>query len=290
MADLIVLSPHLDDAVLSLGGTIARAVDEGRDVEVVTFFTDAPPPEQVPEKLRVFADYEARRAEDAAALEVLDASPRWLGLVERAFREPFLSGFAQVFGTPDDATGFPNLEPMQAIVEGLLREHPDAQLRAPLGVGHHFDHVEVFVAAARALAATEAWDRVSFYEDPYALGRRMRRRHFVTRERVWPWWGGPDTVSLRFRGMVGFMAFASKGPGVERYLPDSMAAPGSWRVEPQSIESEHAARKIEAISRYPSQVEALGGLPDWERAIARYHAFWGGAEPRWFIAPESGAA
>lgn len=280
MADLVVLSPHLDDAVISLGGTIARTVADGRDVEVVSFFSEAPPLEQVPEPLRVFADYEARRAEDTAALASLGAKPRRIGLVERAFREPHLTGFAQVFRTPDAVDGFPNLDRMQAVIEELLREHPGASVRAPLGVGHHFDHVEVFVAAARALVATQAWDRLSFYEDPYALGRRLREQHFVTRGHSWGRLGGPDTVSPRFWGMVRFMAFSRRGPGVEHYLPTELRD-ASWTSERDPTSAAHVARKLEAFACYPSQVEALGGLHDWARALERYHHFWGDAEPRW---------
>lgn len=39
---LVVLSPHLDDAVLSLGATIARLSRHGRSVRVVTAFANDP--------------------------------------------------------------------------------------------------------------------------------------------------------------------------------------------------------------------------------------------------------
>ena len=35
---LVVVSPHLDDAVLSLGATLAHAVESGATVEVLTVF------------------------------------------------------------------------------------------------------------------------------------------------------------------------------------------------------------------------------------------------------------
>jgi len=38
-----VISPHLDDAVLSLGGLIGREVAAGRRVEVWSCFTAGPP-------------------------------------------------------------------------------------------------------------------------------------------------------------------------------------------------------------------------------------------------------
>ena len=39
---LVVVSPHLDDAVLSLGATIAHAVQSGSNVEILTVFACAP--------------------------------------------------------------------------------------------------------------------------------------------------------------------------------------------------------------------------------------------------------
>ncbi|MGZ4358262.1 MAG: PIG-L deacetylase family protein [Gaiellaceae bacterium] len=82
---LVVLSPHLDDAALSVGATIARASREGRRVKVVTVLagdpaTDAPAGEwdrrcgfsSAGEAVR------ARRAEDEAACEILGAEPIWL--------------------------------------------------------------------------------------------------------------------------------------------------------------------------------------------------------------------
>jgi len=38
---LVVVSPHLDDAVLSLGATLAHAVESGATVEVLTVFACA---------------------------------------------------------------------------------------------------------------------------------------------------------------------------------------------------------------------------------------------------------
>src|SRR4051794_10059997 len=83
MTDLGTLSPHLDDAVLALGGLIGREVSAGKRVEVVSCFTAGPPLETIPPERRVFGDYSMRRSEDERALAVLGASHRWLDLQER---------------------------------------------------------------------------------------------------------------------------------------------------------------------------------------------------------------
>ena len=79
--DLLCLSPHFDDAVLSCGGTLAKAVGKGASVVVVTIFAGEPDAQALM-KLHVQAahrrwrlpDAQAvalRRDEDRAALSVL---------------------------------------------------------------------------------------------------------------------------------------------------------------------------------------------------------------------------
>ena len=76
---LVVISPHLDDAVLSVGAYIADRVRSGEAVEVWTAFTGTPAAGTVPRGLRRFADYSARIAEDERALDLLGAGSRRLG-------------------------------------------------------------------------------------------------------------------------------------------------------------------------------------------------------------------
>jgi LmbE family N-acetylglucosaminyl deacetylase len=277
--DLVIVSPHLDDAVLSLGATIARTVEEGGRVLVVSCFTGAPEG-PVPEPLRVFADYEARTREDASALSRLGADHRWLGLVERAFRVPMLGSWAAVFETPAERSAFPHLSTLRDVLVGLAREHPRAELCLPLGVGNHVDHVEVFLAGLDARLELGPERACSFYEDPYALGTRMRARHFVTRERRWARLRGPDLTSLRMLAMMWTIARARRGPPVEA-LAGAPARALSWRVEPRPVADRHRTAQLEALACYPSQVRALGGIGAWRAALRRWHEVWGGGEPRW---------
>ena len=91
-SDTVILSPHLDDAVLSLGGLISREVAAGRSVEVVSCFTSGPPLDTIAPAHRVFGDYSMRRAEDERAMAILGARYRWLDLHERIWRQPALPG------------------------------------------------------------------------------------------------------------------------------------------------------------------------------------------------------
>jgi len=169
----LALSPHLDDAAFSCGGTLAALASEGWDVVVATLFTasvEAPtgfalacqtdkgmPPE---------ADYMAiRRAEDAEACGRLGARPVWL-----PFREAPHRGYgsaAALFGPlrSDDAV---HLDLAQAL-ESLLAEHRPDLLLAPQAIGGHVDHVQ----AVRAVHLLRPAVPALWWQDfPYLAKRR----------------------------------------------------------------------------------------------------------------------
>ncbi len=83
--NIVVVSPHLDDGVLSLGATMNRWVREGHSVKLVTVFAgnpdnDGPPLSwDAPRGTRTAGEVVAARcAEDAAAARVLGVEATWL--------------------------------------------------------------------------------------------------------------------------------------------------------------------------------------------------------------------
>src|SRR5258706_13060611 len=146
-SDLVVVSPHLDDAVLSLGGLIAREVASGRRVTVVSCYTAGPPLDQIPPERRVFGDYSVRRAEDERALARLGAQRRWLDLHERIWRDPPPAKTLHPCHTPPRMDDFRELRAIRAVIGDLLDSGAD--VLAPLAIGHHVDHTEVALAAMR---------------------------------------------------------------------------------------------------------------------------------------------
>lgn len=94
--DVVVVSPHLDDAVFSLGAAISRAVRSGASVGVLTVFAGDPdsaaPASWWDRKAGFETEGEAaraRRAEDREACSVVGASPTWLRFSDAAYeREP----------------------------------------------------------------------------------------------------------------------------------------------------------------------------------------------------------
>jgi LmbE family N-acetylglucosaminyl deacetylase len=89
---VVVVSPHLDDGVLSLGATIAAVVRRGAAVEVLTVFC-GDPASQVSagpwDRISGFSSEgessRARREEDRAACEILGASIRWLDFADEQY-------------------------------------------------------------------------------------------------------------------------------------------------------------------------------------------------------------
>jgi LmbE family N-acetylglucosaminyl deacetylase len=81
---VVVVSPHLDDAVLSLGATMAHAVESGARVEVLTVFGCEPassaPTDEWDRKSGFTTEGDAakqRRNEDRQACSILGVAPRW---------------------------------------------------------------------------------------------------------------------------------------------------------------------------------------------------------------------
>lgn len=275
---LVVVSPHLDDAVLSLGAHLAARVRAGEHVEVWTAFTDGPSPASVPRRLRRFGDYAARLAEDDRALAVLGAGNRRLGLPERVWRTPPARGLGAAFRTPDDRSGFTELPTLEAVAADLLAR-PAVRVLAPLGVGHHVDHVEVAAAVLGTALRLDALDRVGFYEDFYALGDGARRRHPVTggraatdpgrRRHRAPGWAAPwEGLVLAATALIG------RGPSLDAYVPGF--AELVWQAVPHPVDPWSEQRKLAAVAEYRSQTPALGGIWQLGPILRRAHRVRGG--------------
>ena len=138
--DEIVVSPHLDDAIYSCGGTILAARELGRRVLVITVFGhgrgDSPPAEGL------FGDYVAREAEDREAMAIVDADYVWLDLPELAFRprtmRDRLAQLSPRRPEKDDPAFVLARDRVRELVAALAAD--GANVAFPLGIGFHPDH------------------------------------------------------------------------------------------------------------------------------------------------------
>jgi LmbE family N-acetylglucosaminyl deacetylase len=155
MPTVLALSPHLDDAAFSCGGTLARLAAAGWRVVVATLFTrSVPEPRgfalacQLDKGLDASVDYMAlRRDEDAAACAALGAEPRWLPLPEAPHRGYNAAPALFEPPHPDDRAD----EALRPLLLELLAELQPDLLLAPQAIGAHVDHV-LAVRAIRSLS------------------------------------------------------------------------------------------------------------------------------------------
>src|SRR3712207_4831866 len=168
----LALSPHLDDAAFSGGGTLTALAAERWEVVVATLFTasvEAPTGFalacQTDKGLPPDADYMAiRRAEDAEACRRLGAEPVWLPFREAPHRS--YDSAPALFG-PLRSDDTAHLDLAQALEPLLAERRPDLLL-APQAVGGHVDHVQ----AVRALHLLRPAGPVLWWQDfPYLAKR-----------------------------------------------------------------------------------------------------------------------
>ena len=241
-----VVSPHLDDAVLSLGASIAGARRAGSAVTVVTVFAGDPgstDPVDDWGRRCGFATtgemYRARRGEDRAALASLAADRVWLPLdVDSPDAEIALAVDAAI----EDADS--------VLIPGSPCTHPD--------------HLRV----ARLVLARRPRGRVGLYVDqPYAMWRLL------------------GTPVLAGRGRRANLATLALRLPARRRLQAPRLAPelAEWveRVEWQVVRARRreVAAKVRALYRYRSQLRGFGRVT--VPGILLYEAAAGGEQIGW---------
>ena len=275
----IYLSPHLDDAVFSVGGRIRQQCANGERVLVLSVFTESPDSDQLSPFARamhrVWTDYydplAVRRAEDEAAMRALGAEFLHLGYPSAMYRlnaggQPLYQGVG-ILGKvhPEDAS---LIDSLAATFAQLRAAHPQATIYVPLGVGNHVDH-QIVNRAARHLPGP-----VRHYEDfPYvmfgALGPFIvRLLGMMGRLGVRPLDANPDARAYPFWPAL-LRTFRSAPPlvGGPQFAHEQ---PGAlyWRPELYPID---LSAKIQDALNYASQIRMLfGNERNLQRALEIY--------------------
>jgi LmbE family N-acetylglucosaminyl deacetylase len=156
--DTLVLSPHLDDAVLSCSLRILQESKAGHCVKVATLFSSARP------KLFGTDFYCGRRAEDKKALCELGVNdPIWLDFPDAIFRSPRYWSFSRIVaGENHDQF----VDKVATRVCSLYSELAPKTVFLPLAVGTHIDHRCTFAMWNKLPSNAN----IVFYEDrPYSF-------------------------------------------------------------------------------------------------------------------------
>jgi LmbE family N-acetylglucosaminyl deacetylase len=242
---LVVLSPHLDDAALSLGATIAHASGTGSDVTIVTVRAGNPestvPAGEWDRGCGFSTVGEAareRRREDERACEILGATPQWLPFPDANHPEKKRDDTIW----PEIATRLANADLVFA--PGFPLEHPSHAWLTRL-------------VLERAPADT----RLAFYvEQPYTNLLVMRRGYSL------------DTIGRTLRIVLRTpIGRRLQQPGSNETIRELVSAI-DWKASPADRRERRA--KDEAIRAYASQLDLLGlGLIS---RIRLYEWGWGG--------------
>lgn len=236
----MVLSPHLDDAVLSCWSVLTSP----DDVRPVNVFSKAPPPGSVTRYDRICGARDSaenvheRLAEDARALEAAGRAPVNLALLDRQYRRPWQT---------------PSLKDLD---DRLVHAVPRVQaLYAPaaLGFAPQPDHELV---RRFALAAARAGIRLGLYADvPYAVAFG------------WPHWVSGAAPDPHLDVDAYWQQLEHDVPGIG----------GIRDARVVRLTQDEAGRKLAAMQAYRTQFAALdGGAAGLLRnaAIHGFEVFW----------------
>ena len=180
MARVVVVSPHLDDGILSLGASIDAASRAGADVTILTVLAGEPSSRQPAGVWDEAAGFRlageacaGRREEDARACAIVGATPLWLGFGDEQY--PRGGSDEVIRGQVAEVTVGADL----VLVPGFPLQHDDHRFVAELlgddlGSAAVAEYVEQPYAALAGLSTSGAhgWEAISL---PYiSVGAKHR--------------------------------------------------------------------------------------------------------------------
>lgn len=252
----IYLSPHLDDAALSCGGTIWGQTEAGEHVIVINVFAGTPDYGQLSafarEKHATWGSptdvVSARRTEDQAALTMLRAEGIDWDYLDAIYRvdgaRALYPSEANIFGAVDPADADLRKQ-VEEDVKAVLSQARGTACYAPLGFGNHVDHQ---IMRDVGLALVDRGRRVTFYEDfPYV------------------WW----EAQANQVGETTALPTSDKAGPLTLPLPSHVEGLGEWTPDVHAIDVE---QKISAVACYKSQISDLFGTREAMAEAVREYA------------------
>ncbi|MBY9000664.1 MAG: PIG-L family deacetylase [Candidatus Heimdallarchaeota archaeon] len=274
----IFLSPHLDDAVVSCGGTIAKLVYQREEVLVVSIYTKNPEIKKIPKKFHKFAIYDQRKKEDQKALNRLSVDYKWLDIEERAYRIPLLKKPTDIFkiNLSEGLEQFSNITKIQTEIDKLIEKYPKSKFYAPLAIGNHFDHVEVFLASLMYMIDYAIFNKFFFYVDFYGMiSTKIRRKHYLGDRLVSIGTKKPEYSSFKLFMITSVMNSMISRNSIEKLLP-AKYLDVEWELKTNTIKG-YENLKFTALECYESQIKMFGKKV-LKKFFNNYHSNWNSSE------------
>ena len=252
----LFLSPHLDDVVLSCGGTIHQLTERGDQVVVLTVMAGEPS-DNLPDTPSLRAvqarwgaghlQVSARRREDLQAARQLGAKVVHLPLLECIFRTARSGDGLQTALYPQEDSIFSDYVKADEI-RVLLLESPSCvregvvTIYAPLCVDQHIDH-RIVRDWALVLTGAKNAPTLKFYEEFPSIQNKMALSH----------------VMLFYKQQMPALSFSQENVG---------------------LSEDNVRAKIRAIRSYESHVGVLWHSADaMEKLVRDYLQFCGEGRP-----------
>lgn len=148
---LCIVSPHLDDAVLSCGIAMQRAVAAGGSAVVLNIFSAG-------------TGSAVRCANDEAAVKLLGGRSIFLDELDAPDRDARYKTETEIFYGDFAAVPATYIAHVAARLDHVIAQEKPDQIIFPLGVGTHIDHLVAY-EASKLMSGN-----ISYYEDrPYVL-------------------------------------------------------------------------------------------------------------------------
>lgn len=269
---ICIVSPHLDDALLSCGILMQRARAAGDKVSVLNIFSAG-------DDAIHGVTAQERQAEDRAAVEVLGGSAYFLDELDAPDRNPVYKSDIEIFFgalDPDD----PAIETVARRMDAFFKLEKVDVAYVPLGAGTHIDH-RITHEAAKRVQGTD----IRYYEDrPYVLwtGNLQRRMKELCIDADLP---AVDAQTLR-RSIEGYQRLGHKLVAAEYeercikpYLTACEKPLCAGRSDTLQATVEEIETLYKALALYKSQMPYI--YPTYDDFIAYnriYESFNGGRE------------
>lgn len=235
---LCIISPHLDDAVLSCGIAMQRAQAQGDAAVVINIFSAG-------------TGSAVRHANDIDAVSLLGGRCVFLDELDAPDRDARYKVESEIFYGDFAAVPSDYIAHIAARLEKeLARENPD-RILFPLGAGTHVDHLVAF-AASRLLGRA-----VSYYEDrPYILwpGLLQARMNMLLCDA-----GLAPVTAHQMESSHSAYHFLNGAGKFPRALPPGrLIPPAQYRLrgvcDEQTASEEELARLYDSLACYTSQM------------------------------------